>query len=350
MRYLDIDTPKKISKIGLGTVQFASKDWGYGEDYAQREAHAIVRRAVELGVTLFDTAEIYSAGYSERILGRALGENRDSVVIADKIFPVVPSARLVAQRARASASRLGVSRLDLYQVHYPNPLVSDRVTMRGMRSLQRAGVVSEVGVSNYSVARWSAAEAALGTRILSNQVEYSLIARSAEEDLLPFAESHSRIIIAYSPLARGLLSGRFHGSGRTMDLVRAASTRFLPESIDRSEPLIGILREVAEAHGATLAQIALAWVIHHPVVAAIPGASSIEQLESNVAAAEIQLTDGEYQALQAASPWSRERSVRKSPIRRKASGLRHCARIGVKYLPQTLWQDFRFKHRTPSKI
>jgi len=208
---------------------------------------------------------------------------------------------VVEQRAVASANRLGVRRLDLYQVHQPNPLIRDGTIMRGMDALQRVGLVDEVGVSNYSLQRWRAAEDALGGRVLSNQVRYSLIARSPEQDLLPFAESHDRMVIAYSPLGQGLLSGRYNRANRPTNRVRASSPLFLPDNLDRAGDLIAVLREVADAHSATPAQIALAWVIHHPAVVAIPGASGVEQLESNVAAAEIQLSDDEYQALRAAS-------------------------------------------------
>jgi aryl-alcohol dehydrogenase-like predicted oxidoreductase len=301
MRYLGTDTATKISRIGLGTWQFGSREWGYGEPYAEQEARAIVRRAIELEVTLFDTAEIYGFGRSERILGEALGENRESVFLATKIFPVVPVAPVVEQRAVASANRLGTRRLDLYQVHQPNPLVRDGTTMRGMRALQRVGLVGEVGVSNYSLDRWRGAEDALGSRVLSNQVPYSLVARAPERDLLPFAESTGHVVIAYSPLAQGLLSGRYHRASRPVNRVRATNPLFLPENLERAGDLIASLREVADAHSATAAQIALAWVIRHPAVTAIPGASSVKQLESNVAAAEIELTDDEYQALQAAS-------------------------------------------------
>jgi aryl-alcohol dehydrogenase-like predicted oxidoreductase len=301
MRYLDVDTGKKISKIGLGTWQFGSAEWGYSQRYADQVANAIVRRALELGVTLFDTAEIYGFGRSERILGKALSEAAESVFLATKMFPTMPGTQIVRQRAVASTKRLGVSRLDLYQVHWPNPLVRDGTIMRGMAALQWAGLIGEVGVSNYSLPRWRAAEEKLGSRVLSNQVSYSLVARSPERDLLPFAEANDRVVIAYSPLAQGLLSGRHHRDSRPADNVRAANSLFLPDSLDRVSDLIGVLREVAHAHSATLAQIALAWVIHHPAVAAIPGASSVEQLESNAAAAEIRLSDDEYQALHVAS-------------------------------------------------
>lgn len=301
MRYLDIDTSTRISKIGLGTWQFGSWEWGYGEKYALKKSSDIVRRALELGVTLFDTAEIYGFGRSERILGRALGEARRSAFLATKFLPVVPLSRVVQHRAAASANRLGVKRIDLYQVHQPSPLARDAVIMRGMRALQRDALVGEVGVSNYSLHRWLAAENALGRRVLSNQVRYSLAFPAPGRDLLPYAESTGRVVIAYSPLAKGLLSGNYHRFRRPSNRVRRISPLFLPENLDRAENLIAALRRVADAHTATPAQIALAWVIRSPAVAAIPGASSIEQLERNVAAAEIQLTDDEFRELEAAS-------------------------------------------------
>jgi aryl-alcohol dehydrogenase-like predicted oxidoreductase len=297
MRYLSTVPGKQISKIGLGTWQFGSREWGYGSQYADEVAQAVVRRALELGVTLFDTAEIYGFGRSERILGRALGRDRESVFLATKILPVLPVAPVVEQRAVASANRLGARRLDLYQVHQPNPVVRDGTIMRGMRALQRVGLVGEVGVSNYSLRRWRAAEDALGSPVLSNQVPYSLVARAPEQDLLPYAASKGRVVLAYSPLAQGLLSGRYHPGNLPANRVRAANPLFLPENLQRAGELLAVLGEVAAAHAATSAQIALAWVIRHPAVAAIPGASSVEQLESNVAAAEIDLADDQHQAL-----------------------------------------------------
>ena len=297
MRYLDIDTTKKVSKIGLGTWQFGSREWGYGESYADSEAKAIVRRALELGVTLFDTAEIYGFGRSERILGEALGGDLPSIFLATKILPVMPIAPVVEQRGVASARRLGARKIDLYQVHQPNPAVRDGTIMRGMRSLQRTGLVDEVGVSNYSLKRWIAAEAALGSRVLTNQVRYSLADRRPERDLVPYAHAHQRVIMAYSPLAQGLLSGRYDANHRPTNRVRAASALFQPENLDRAAGLISLLRQIADAHSATPAQIALAWLIRDPVVVAIPGASTVAQLESNVAAADIDLSDGEYGAL-----------------------------------------------------
>ena len=301
MRYLSGDTAKKISKIGLGTWQFGSKEWGYGQAYADSEANAIVRRALELGVTLFDTAEVYGFGRSERILGKALGEDLGTIFLATKILPVMPVAPVVEQRAVASAERLGARTLDLYQVHSPNPAVRDGTIMRGMRALQRVGLVGEVGVSNYPLRRWKASEDALGTRVFSNQVRYNLVDRAPERELLPYAEQHNRIIMAYSPLAQGLLSGRYHEGNLPANRVRAGNPLFLPENLERAAGLIATLQAIADAHQATPAQIALAWVIRSPAVVAIPGASSVEQLERNAAAAEIDLTDEEYDTLTTAS-------------------------------------------------
>ena len=301
MDYLSAGTSPQISRIGLGTWQFGSKEWGYGDPYAEQVSHAIVRRALDLGVTLFDTAEIYGYGRSERILGRALGEDLSSVFLATKILPVLPLTPVVEQRAVASANRLGARHLDLYQMHQQNPVVRDGPAMRGMRALQRVGLVGEVGVSNYSLDRWRSAEAALGGPVLSNQVEYSLVERSPERELLPYAEAQDRVIIAYSPLAQGLLSGRYHRDNLPANRVRGANPLFLPENVERAAELMGVLRRIADGHGATPAQIALAWAIRSPAVTAIPGASSVEQLESNVAAADIELSDDEDRALRAAS-------------------------------------------------
>src|SRR3954452_6276920 len=135
MQFLDVDGLGPVSRIGLGTWQFGSREWGYGDSYAERGAREIVRRARELGVTLFDTAEIYAFGRSERILGEALGDERTEVVVASKILPVGPFPPVVRRRWAGSPRRRGLPRIPLYQVHQPNPVVRDSVTMTGMREL-----------------------------------------------------------------------------------------------------------------------------------------------------------------------------------------------------------------------
>ncbi len=292
----------RVSVVGLGTWQFGSVEWGYGDAYAESEAMAIVARALDLGVNLIDTAEAYAAGRSERVVGRAIAGRRDEAFLATKVWPAIPPvASVVERKGRASAERLGVETLDLYQVHWPNPLVPLRSTMAGMRRLQDAGVVRHVGVSNFSVDRWKAAEQALGTPVLSNQVRYSLVARKPERGLLSYAAEADRLVIAYSPLAQGLLSGKYSPSNRPSSPIRLANPMFLPENLDRAAQLLRTLAAVAAVHEATSAQVALAWILRRPNTVVIPGARTVEQLEANVAAAELDLTDAEDAVLTAAA-------------------------------------------------
>lgn len=296
MRYIDVDGVGRVSRIGLGTWQFGSREWGYGDDYAAGAARDIVRQALSSGVTLFDTAEVYGFGKSERILGAALGEHRTEVAVASKVFPVAPFPPVIRQRAHASARRLQLERIPLYQVHQSNPVVPDSVIMPGMRDLIDSGVIGAAGVSNYSLERWRKADAALGRPVISNQVHFSLAHPQALEDLVPFAEAENRIVIAYSPLAQGLLGGRYGVANRPGG-VRAMNPLFGTENLRRAEPLLQTLRDVADEVGAKPAQVALAWLISLPGVVAIPGASSVEQLEFNVAAADIELSASARDAL-----------------------------------------------------
>ncbi|HEY4631556.1 MAG TPA: aldo/keto reductase [Blastococcus sp.] len=300
MDHLDVDGLGPVSRIGLGTWQFGSREWGYGDAYADRAAVDIVRRARELGITLFDTAEIYGFGRSERILGAALGHERGEVVVASKLFPVAPFPPVVRQRWAGSARRLGLTRIPLYQVHQPNPLVPDSVIMPAFQRLLAEGGIGAAGVSNYSLERWRAADAALGAPVVSNQVQFSLAHAAPLDDMVPFAERESRVVVAYSPLAQGLLGGRYTVDDRPGG-VRAVNPLFGTENLRRVAPLLDLLREVGAAHDAKPAQIALAWLIGLPRVVVIPGASSVEQLESNAAAAGISLRADEQAALTAAA-------------------------------------------------
>ena len=296
MKYLEVDGVGRVSRIGLGTWQFGSREWGYGDEYAVGAARDIVQRARALGVTLFDTAEVYGTGKSERILGEALGDERADVAVASKVFPVAPFPPVVRQRERASARRLQLDRIPLYQVHQANPLVPDSVIMPGMRSLLDDGSIGAVGVSNYSLARWRKADAALGRPVISNQVHFSLAHPQALDDLVPFAERENRIVIAYSPLAQGLLGGKY-GLDNRPGGMRSLNRLFGTENLRRIEPLLQILRDIATEVDAKPAQVALAWLIGLPGVVAIPGASSVEQLEFNVGAADIELSQDSQIAL-----------------------------------------------------
>ncbi|MDH4118174.1 MAG: aldo/keto reductase [Acidimicrobiia bacterium] len=291
----------RVSVIGVGCWQFGSKDWGYGRHYARETAHEIVQTALDLGVNLIDTAEVYARGVSEMTVGRALEGRRDEAFVATKVLPTWPTAARVEEHGRLSALRLGVDTIDLYQVHWPNLLVPLRSQMEGMRRLQDSGLVANVGVSNFPSRWWAAAERHLGGPVLSNQVQYSLLHRRPDRENVPYAQAHHRIVIAYSPLAKGLLGGRYDmdhlpaGPARTMDPL------CLRENVERAMPVIEALRRIATEHDATPSQIALAWLISHPNVVAIPGASSVEQLKRNVEAADLELGDTELEELTAES-------------------------------------------------
>src|ERR1700688_1363737 len=280
----------RLSAIGLGTWQFGSTEWGYGKDYASGEAALIVKRALELGVNLIDTAEVYGLGRSERIVGEAIRGQRQRVFLATKIFPIGLTF-MIPGRARASARRLGVDRIDLYQQHWPNALFPPRSVMPRMRRLVEQGLVAHVGVSNFTLAGWQEAEEAFGGAVLSNQVRFSLVHREPEADLVPWAQEKNRIVIAYSPLGQGLLSGKYQTITPTN--LRRGRREFSAESRARLGPLVAALGEIGARHGATRAQVSLAWLIRKPNVVAIPGASSVKQLEENVAASEFELTDEE---------------------------------------------------------
>jgi aryl-alcohol dehydrogenase-like predicted oxidoreductase len=321
MKYLEVDGVGRVSRIGLGTWQFGSREWGYGDSYASGPAHDIVHRARALGVTFFDTAEVYGLGKSERILGEALGDEREDVAVASKIFPVAPFPAIIKQRERASARRLGLEHIPLYQIHQPNPVVPDSVIMPGMRDLLDRGAIGAAGVSNYSLSRWKQADAALGRPVISNQVLFSLARPGALDDLVPFAEQQNRVVIAYSPLAQGLLGGKYGVDNRPGG-VRAINSLFGTENLRRIQPLLQTLRDVANDVDAKPAQVALAWLISLPNVVAIPGASSVEQLEFNVAAADIELSANYRDALTDAARAFRPVSTRRfltDTIREKLS-------------------------------
>jgi aryl-alcohol dehydrogenase-like predicted oxidoreductase len=298
MRYVQA-AGTRVSAIGLGCWQFGSRDWGYGSKYAQSTAVDLVHTALDLDVNLVDTAEVYAHGVSETIVGRALEGRRDEAFLATKVLPTWPTASRVEEHGRLSALRLGVDLIDLYQVHWPNPVVPLDAQMEGMRRLQDAGIVRHVGVSNFSVKRWEAAEQHLGRPVLSNQVQFSLLVSKPRRGAVKSAQERDRLVIAYSPLAKGLLGGRYGPDSLPAASARRMDPLWVPDNVRRAMPVIEALRRIAAAHAATPAQVALAWVIHHPHTVAIPGASSVEQLRHNVEAADLDLKDDELEELSA---------------------------------------------------
>jgi len=321
MRYVEV-AGEKVSAVGLGAWQFGSKEWGYGSHYAEHDAIDIVHRALDLGVNLIDTAEMYGLGRSERIVGRAIADRRGEVFLASKVLPILPLRGVVARRAAGSVRRLGVAQMDLYQLHWPNPLVSLTEQMGAMRALQRSGEIRHIGVSNYSLERWKAAEGALGGPVLSNQVRFNLVDRRPLNGLTEWAAANDRVVIAYSPLAQGLLSARYDAEHRPT-AMRARSAAFLPENLERARLLLDALREIAGRHDATPAQVALAWIIGHPNVVAIPGASTVAQLQRNAEAADLELTDDdEHRLVEAAGAYRPLHGVAAVPSRVKLRAAR----------------------------
>ena len=231
MRYLETDGVR-ISAIGLGTWQFGSREWGYGAGYAAYDAPALVRRALELGVTLIDTAEVYAFGESERIVARGLAAAGPDLAarafVATKLLPLLPLPSIVASRAAASRDRLEVAAIDLYQLHWPNPIVPIRTQAAGLRRVLDEGIARHVGVSNHGLGRWRALESALGRPIISNQVRFSLATPAPRWDQVPYAAERGRIVIAFSPLGQGFLAaddpaGRRTGTRRMTPLFGAAA-------------------------------------------------------------------------------------------------------------------------------
>ncbi len=297
MRYVEAGGVR-VSAIGLGTWQFGTGEWGYGLDYARTVAPAILKRALELGVTLIDTAEAYGSGASELIVGSALRDAVRDPFVATKFTPLLPIRAVMVDHAERSRRRLQVAAIDLYQLHWPNPFVPVREQAAGLRRVLDLGIARHVGVSNHSLGRWQAMERSLGRPILSNQVEFSLARSGPTRDHLPHAQANDRIVIAFSPLGQGLLTGDHRRRMNTARWIRrvlgSAQARQLATVRD-------VVRKVAAAHEATMAQVALAWLISHPNVVAIPGARTIEQLESNVRAADLELSPDELARLTTAA-------------------------------------------------
>jgi len=289
-----------VSPVGLGAWAWGSKYiWSYGRTHGRADLSAAWHRSLELGLNLVDTAEIYGLGRSERIIGELLREERDEVVIATKWMPVTLTSRAVRRAAEGSLRRMGIKEIDLYQLHFPYPLHSMRATMREMERLVREGKVRYIGVSNFSVARVEAARAALAREdVVSDQVHYNLIHRKPElAGLTEYARKEGVGIIAYSPLAQGVLTGKYAPHRRPGGL-RRFMPKFMNSRLRRVAPLVEELGRVGSSHGRTASQVALAWLLRDPNVVAIPGAKNAEQAALNAGAAGLELSDAELERIE----------------------------------------------------
>lgn len=294
------NTDIAITPIIFGTWQAGKKGWVNVEDEAVIEA---MRAALEAGITTFDTAEIYGDGYSEELVGRALGAVRDRVVLATKVFPNHLKAQQVIEACENSLRRLQTEVIDLYQIHWPagsfgSEIVPIGETMAALNQLKEQGKIRAIGVSNFS--RSQLEEAAQYGRIDSLQPPYSLFWRGVETDQMPYCIEHSLTIMAYSSLAQGLLTGKFSVGHQFPDAdIRSKNKLFQPPLFDTALAALDELRPIAERHHTTLGNIALAWLIAQPQTTAIVGARNPQQARENAKAVAVRLSPQELQDIDA---------------------------------------------------
>ncbi len=299
----------KVSEIGIGMWQAGGTAWGH--DVTDRDCQQAMERAVELGVTLFDTAEAYGDGHSERVVGKAIkAAGRENVFIATKVSGDHLRASDVDRACRQSLRRLGVNAIDLYQIHWPNPwsLSPLAETMKALEKLQREGHIRHIGVSNFDTRDLEEARASLSrTDILSDQVQYNLLHREPESGLAGYARREGITLLAWSPIAKGILAGSYDGSKRPSDAIRSDNLLFRPQNLRAAATLVRRIRTIAKTHGKTPAQVALRWLADHPGVIPIPGVKRPSQAEENAGAAGWALTQAERDSLDRTSASAIER-------------------------------------------
>jgi aryl-alcohol dehydrogenase-like predicted oxidoreductase len=292
------NTDIQITPIIMGTWQAGKTMWTGIDDNTSRQA---IRAAFDAGITTFDSAEVYGNGHSERILGQALSDVRQQVVIATKVFSSHLAYDQVMRACERSLKNLNTDYIDLYQIHWPpgsfgHPHTPYEETMRALNALKDDGKIRAIGVSNFSVAQLE--QASQYGEIVSLQPPFSLFWRVIETDALPYCRKNKLSILAYSSMAQGLLTGKF-GPGHQFDKGdhRKANRLFQAEHYARAQQALDQLRPIAAANGITLGQLALAWVISHPDTFAIAGARNAAQAVENAAAGRVQLSDSDLEAM-----------------------------------------------------
>lgn len=293
----------KVSAVGLGMWQAGGDAWG--KDVRDKDCVAAMVRAVGLGVDLVDTAEVYGNGHSEEVVGKAIREvGRDHVFVATKLAGYHGRPRDVDKAIRGSLKRLGVRAIDLYQIHWPDPWdqVPLRDTMKALERAWRAGSIRHIGVSNFAVRDLEDARSHLSrVDIASNQVRYNLLQREIEADVLPYCRREGIAILAWSPLAKGVVTGKYRATRRPKDRVRSEDDLFKPANLRAAARLVSALREIGRPHRMTPAQVALAWFRSRRIVIPIPGAKRPAQAEENVGATGSALLGSEVRRLDAVS-------------------------------------------------
>ncbi|MET3898452.1 aryl-alcohol dehydrogenase-like predicted oxidoreductase [Devosia sp. UYZn731] len=321
MRYKPLGgTGLLVSEICLGTMTFGGTGGGIWSNIGQLDqkmADGIVARALDAGVNFIDTADVYSEGLSEQITGQAMvnsGRKRTDVVLATKATGAMgqgPNDRgssrgHIMDSVKASLKRLNTDYIDLYQIHSQDFLTPVDEVVRALDDLVRQGHVRYVGVSNW--AAWRIMKA-LGlsdkhgwARFETLQAYYTIAGRDLERDLVPLIEDQKLGLMVWSPLAGGLLSGKYDRDGNAPDGSRRANFDFPPVNKDRAFNAVDVMREIGNAKGVSVARIALAWVLHQKhVMSVIIGAKTIEQLDDNLAATAVKLTEDELKRLDTVS-------------------------------------------------
>jgi aryl-alcohol dehydrogenase-like predicted oxidoreductase len=312
-----------VSEICLGTMTYGGKGrWEVVGRLGLEEAQAQIKAAFDAGVNFLDTANVYSEGESEKLVGQALarlGLPREDLVIATKVrVRMGPAPNRVGltkvhimNEAHTSLRRLGLDHIDLYQIHGVDQVTPLDETLRALEDLVRAGKVRYIGVSNH--AAWQIMKG-LGvserhgwSRFESIQAYYSIAGRELEREIVPVALDQSLSILVWSPLAGGLLSGKFAQDAAGPDGARRTTFDFPPVDRERAFRCVEVMRPIAAAHGVSVARVALAWTLQRPgVTSVIIGAKSQEQLADNLAAAALTLSEDEMNRLNEVSAPPRE--------------------------------------------
>ncbi|MEJ0006200.1 MAG: aldo/keto reductase [Steroidobacteraceae bacterium] len=304
-----------VSEICLGAMTFGGTEgiWAQIASLGQATADELVKTAIDGGVNFFDTANVYSAGRSEEILGqslRNLGVARDQFVLATKVLgragPGVNQLGLsryhIMAALDASLKRLQLDHVDLYQIHGTDPLTPIEETLGALDDCVRAGKVRYLGVSNHAawhIAKSLGISAVRGlARFESIQAYYSIAGRELEREIVPLAVDQKLAIMPWSPLAGGFLSGKFKRDAQGPEGARRTTFDFPPVDRDRAYRIIDVMRPMAERHGVSVAAIALGWLLHQSAVTSvIVGAKTREQLQDNIASTKVKLTAEDLAAL-----------------------------------------------------
>jgi aryl-alcohol dehydrogenase-like predicted oxidoreductase len=296
---------RRIGSLEVSIVGLGCNNFGWRIDYDTTAA--VIHAALDAGITFFDTADIYGATRSEEFIGRALDGHRDEVVLATKFGMAVDDQRrgarpeYVTQAAEDSLRRLGTDRIDLYQLHQPDPSVPIEDTLGALNDLVRAGKVREIGCSNFSVQQLRAAVRPGAARFVSVQNEYNLLHREPKRDVIPECRRLGIAFLPFFPLASGLLTGKYRQREPFPEGSRLATTeRFAKTATDQTLAIVESLLQFATLRGHTLLDLAMSWLASQPTIASvIAGATSPTQVKLNAAAVNWRLTAEESAEVEA---------------------------------------------------